>query len=199
MPSTPSYLYNGLAESGMVWTLFAGFTAIVWNTVHDHGGRILVTSNEHLTCFSFTLPCYDGTFEEPEKEQEVLAFPGDGQRILVVDDELVLRDVACQILTALGYVVDTVDSGEAALAFLREHRVDLVLLDMFMDPGMNGCQAYERMCQLRPGQKAIIASGFSRSEDIKKAMRLGVGSFIEKPYSMEQLGRVVHRELHGPA
>lgn len=190
----PFYTKKVMGKSGTGLGL-----AIVWNTVHDHGGRIQVTSNEHGTCFSFALPRHDRTFKEPEPEQEVLALLGDGQRILVVDDELVLRDVACQILTALNYIVDTVDSGEAAIAFLREHRVDLVLLDMFMDPGMNGCQTYERMCQLRPGQKAIIASGFSRREDVKKAMRLGVGSFIEKPYSMDQLGRVVYRELHGAA
>ena len=190
----PFYTKKVMGKSGTGLGL-----AIVWNTVHDHGGRIQVTSDETGTCFNFALPSHDRTFKEPEKEQETLALPGDGQRILVVDDEPVLRDVACQMLTALGYTVDTVVSGEAAITFLREHRVDLVLLDMFMEPGMNGCQAYERMRQLRPGQKAIIASGFSRSDDVKKAMRLGVGGFIEKPYSMDQLGRVVHRELHSPA
>ncbi len=190
----PFYTKKVMGKSGTGLGL-----AIVWNTVHDHGGSIRVTSDGHGTCFTVALPCHQGTFDEPEKEQELQAFlPGDGQRILVVDDELVPRDVACQILTALGYAVETVASGEAAIAFLQDHRVDLVLLDMFMDPGMNGCQAYERMCQLRPGQKAIIASGFSRSEDVKQAMRLGVGCFIEKPYVMEQLGRVVYRELHSP-
>jgi len=190
----PFYTKKVMGKSGTGLGL-----SIVWNTVHDHGGRILVTSDGHGTCFCLALPRHDGTCEEPEKEQDALAFPGDGQRILVVDDEVVLRDIACQILTGLGYVVEAVASGEAAIAFLQEQPVDLVLLDMFMDPGMNGCQAYERMCQLRPGQKAIIASGFSRGEDVKRAMRLGVGGFIEKPYSMEQLGRAVYRELRGAA
>ncbi len=133
----------------------------------------------------------------PVVEQEFSGFKGDGESILVVDDEAVPRDIACQILTVLGYTVYAVACGEEAITFLQGQKVDLVLLDMFMDPGMNGCLTYQKIIERHPGQKAIIASGFSKSDDVKKAMQLGVGGFIEKPYSMEQLARVVCRELHG--
>jgi PAS domain S-box-containing protein len=190
----PFYTKKVMGKSGTGLGL-----AIVWNTVQDHGGKIQVTGSELGTSFSLFFPRHDKTAVEPGQEQDGIALRGDGERILVVDDEALLRDIAYQILTSLGYTVDTVESGEEALAFLQDNRVDLVLLDMFMDPGMNGCRAYERISEFRPGQKAIIASGYSKSDDVKKAMRLGVGSFIEKPYSMEQLGRVVHRELHRPS
>jgi two-component system cell cycle sensor histidine kinase/response regulator CckA len=60
---------------------------------------------------------------------------------------------------------------------------------------MNGRQTYEKIISIYPGQKAVIASGFSKSADVKAALRLGVGGFIKKPYSVEQLGRVVKEIL----
>ena len=64
------------------------------------------------------------------------------------------------MLLVLGYRVNTVDSGEAALAYLKSHDVDLMLLDMIMPPGMNGPETYEAVSRIQPGQKAVITSGF---------------------------------------
>lgn len=171
--------------------------AVVWNTVQEHGGRTIVASNERGTTFSLYLPRYARPGLSAVKEKAEEAPPGGGEHVLVVDDEPVLRDIAEQILTFLGYRVDVVGSGEEALAFVQKRKVDLVLLDMFMEPGMNGRLTYERIIEMYPGQKAIIVSGFSKSDDVKKALRLGVGSFIEKPYSAAELGWAVYRELHG--
>ena len=66
---------------------------------------------------------------------------------------------------------------------------------MLMEPGMNGRQSNERILGIRPDQKAIIISGFSESDEVKRALRLGVGRFIKKPYSMEQLGQAVRDAL----
>jgi PAS domain S-box-containing protein len=173
--------------------------AVVWNTVQEHGGKIKVTSNERGTTFSLHLPRHARPGLAVVKEKDKAPPPGGGEHVLVVDDEPALRDIAEQILTLLGYRVDVVGSGEEAVAFVRRRKVDLVLLDMFMEPGMNGRLTYERLIEMYPGQKAIIVSGFSKSDDVKKALRLGVGSFIEKPYSTAQLGRAVYRELHGDA
>jgi PAS domain S-box-containing protein len=185
----PFYTKKVMGKSGTGLGL-----AVVWNTVQDHGGIIKVDSNGQGTTFTLSFPRYMQVPLEVAKEDEIVSSAGNGERILIVDDEPLLRDLAGQILTNLGYHVDAVESGEAALLFLQEQTVDLVLLDMFMEPGINGCQTYERIIVRHPGQKAIIASGFSKSDDVKKAMRLGVGNFIEKPYSMAQLGRAV-REL----
>ncbi len=188
----PFYTKKVMGKSGTGLGL-----AVVWNTVQDHGGKIQVTGGSQGTTFSLFFPRMEKVTLAPVVEQEFSGFKGDGESILVVDDEAVPRDIACQILTVLGYTVYAVACGEEAITFLQGQKVDLVLLDMFMDPGMNGCLTYQKIIERHPGQKAIIASGFSKSDDVKKAMQLGVGGFIEKPYSMEQLARVVCRELHG--
>jgi DNA-binding NarL/FixJ family response regulator len=65
-----------------------------------------------------------------------------------------------------------------------------------MEPGMNGLETYRRILTIYPQQKAVIASGFSKSKDVKETLQLGAGIFIKKPYSLEQLGKVIFQELH---
>jgi CheY-like chemotaxis protein len=101
------------------------------------------------------------------------------------------------MLTALGYTVDAVSSGEAAVAWLRERPADLVLLDMLMPPGMNGGETYREIVGFRPGQKALICSGYSQSADYEEARRLGAGRFLKKPFGLEQLAVAVRQELAG--
>ena len=99
------------------------------------------------------------------------------------------------MLQSIGYNVDSVCSGELALKFVKEHPVDLIVLDMQMEPGMNGRQTYAEILKLYPDQKAVIASGFSEGDDVKATLQLGAEGFIKKPYSMEQLSRVVQEAL----
>ena len=77
------------------------------------------------------------------------------------------------MLETLGYKVKAVSSGEQALEYLQNTSVDLVLLDMIMDPGINGRQTYERIVQIHPRQKAVIVSGFAKTEEVKKAQAGG--------------------------
>ena len=72
---------------------------------------------------------------------------------------------------------------------------DLIVLDMIMEPGINGRETYERIINLHPDQKAIIASGFSETEDVKAAQALGGGLYIKKPYTLEKIGIAVRDEL----
>ncbi len=168
---------------------------IVWNTVQDHSGDITVESDMYGTTFTLYLPATRAKAGQQEKEGVSEAIRGAGERILVVDDEEQQRDIAGQLLEALGYTALTAASGEEAVALIAEQPVDLVLLDMIMDPGINGRQCYQQMLSLRPELKAVIASGFSESEEVKKALVLGASSFIRKPYTMMQLGRVVRQAL----
>jgi len=101
------------------------------------------------------------------------------------------------MLTLLGYSVETVASGEEAIAYCKKSSVDLVLLDMLMEPGINGLETYQQIINITPSQKAVIASGFSESNSVFAAKALGVGSFIKKPYGLEQLGNAVKKELNG--
>jgi len=70
------------------------------------------------------------------------------------------------------------------------------VLDMIMDPGMDGLETYKRILEINPKQKAIIVSGFSRTERVEKAQELGAGAYIRKPYILETLGMAVRMELN---
>lgn len=168
---------------------------VVWNTVQDHNGKILVESSAAGTSFQLYFPVNKEAQEAQPKDIEGITPIGNNESILIVDDELHLRNIACQILTTLNYRVESVSSGELALQFLQDNQVDLVVLDMLMEPGMNGRQTYEKILAIQPSQKAIIASGFSESDDVKEALGLGAGGFIKKPYSIDQLGRAVKEVL----
>ena len=90
---------------------------------------------------------------------------------------------------------DLIQNGEDAVAFLREGSVDLILLDMIMEPGMDGLETYQSVLKIRPNQKVIIVSGYSATDRIKKAMELGVRRYVKKPYGLEELVTKIHKVL----
>ncbi len=169
--------------------------AIVWNTVQEHEGAITVSSSKKGTEFELYFPITREKLNVKEGGVELVQLQGHGEHILIVDDERQQRDIGSQMLSALGYKVETVSSGEEALAFIQNQAVDLLILDMVMDPGINGCQTYEKIIAVQPQQRAVIASGFSENEEVKKAQALGVGNFIRKPYTIEQIGLAVKKGL----
>jgi len=89
----------------------------------------------------------------------------------------------------------SVASGEEAVEMVQTHPVDLIVLDMVMDPGIDGLETYRRIAANNPGQKAVIASGFSESERVKTLLELGAGAYIQKPYTLEKIGLSVRKEL----
>ena len=115
--------------------------------------------------------------------------------VLIIDDEAQLRDIAVRMLQPMGYTVDAVCSGELAIKHILEKPVDLVVIDMQMEPGMNGYETYQELIEIYPDQKALIVSGCSDSKDVQAALRLGANGFIKKPYSTEQLGQAVKNAL----
>jgi len=168
--------------------------AVVWNTMEDHAGKVLVESNDKGTCFKLYFPLSEeGATKAESATTEKLT--GNNEHILIVDDEPQLRDIACQMLQSLGYSVNSVSSGELALQFVKEKPVDLLVIDMLMEPGMNGRQTYTEILKMYPDHKAVIASGFSESDDVKATIQLGADSIIKKPYSMDQLGQAVKTAL----
>lgn len=169
--------------------------SIVWNTMRDHQGAVIVSRHGDCTVFDLYFPTTEKTLPVTSEQSPEIDLQGQGEKILVVDDEPQQRDLARDMLKLLGYSVDCCESGKSALAYMENHKPDLVLLDMLMDPGINGRVTYERMLNISPGQKAIIASGFSESDDVKVALHLGAGGFIQKPYSIEQLGRAIKTGL----
>lgn len=167
---------------------------VIWATVKDHGGYIDLKSREgEGTLIEIYLPAC-GESVEPTGPVALESYLG-SERILVVDDAPEQSQIAANMLGKLGYQVSTVTSGEAAVEYLSQTGVDLVILDMIMPGGMDGLQTYTRILEVAPGQKAIIASGFSESQKVRALLDLGGGAYVVKPYTLEQIGVAVRREL----
>jgi len=170
--------------------------AVVWGTVRDHKGYIDMKSIKGKgTTFTLFFPI---TIQKPAEVQSSLpveSYFGDGESILVVDDVKEQRQIASAMLSELRYSVSTASSGEKAVEYMKKNPADLLLLDMIMDPGIDGLETYKRILQEHPNQKAIIASGFSETDRVKEAEILGVGNYINKPYTLEKIGIAVKAEL----
>ena len=167
---------------------------VIWNTVKDHNGSIAVSTSKKGTVFSLYFPASDVKPSVKNVVKGLADLAGTGT-ILVVDDERQQCDIISKMLTILGYTVESVNSGEEAVAYMRDHTVDLVLLDMIMDPGINGLETYEQITKLHSNQKAIFVSGYSKDEQVENALRLGVEGFVRKPFTIEQLGSAVKKEM----
>jgi len=122
-------------------------------------------------------------------------YMGKGESVLVVDDVKGQRDLASAMLGKLNYKVMNVSSGEEAIEYLKQGKVHLLVLDMIMDPGMDGLDTYKKVLEINPQQKAIIVSGFSETERVNEAQALGAGQYVKKPYVIEKLGLAVRKEL----
>ena len=171
--------------------------AVVWNTMQDHGGAVKVDNEKDGTAFTLYFPCVGREIDNDlSPATDWMEFEGRGETILVVDDESHQQDIASQLLTSLGYEVNAVSSGEEAIEYLAGSSVDLLVLDMVMEPGLNGRQTFEEILQRHPSQKAVIVTGFSESEDVRTVLQLGAGGMISKPYAKEQLGKAVHKVLN---
>lgn len=120
---------------------------------------------------------------------------GNGEHVLIVDDEEMVREMAVRMLDALGYRAVAVASGEEAIRYLEHNQASLVMLDMLMSPGINGRETYERILVFRPGQRAIIVSGFADSSEISRTLQLGASQLVRKPYTLNELGFAVKTAL----
>jgi len=169
--------------------------AVVWGTVKDHNGYIDVQSTEGKgTTFTLYFPVTRKSVEE-RSEISLKDYMGKGEAILIVDDVEEQRQIASGMLKELGYSVVSVSSGEEAVEHLKTNKVDLLVLDMIMDPGMDGLETYKKILELHPGQRAIIASGFSETDRVKEVQRLGAGAYTKKPFLLEKIGLAVKEEL----
>ncbi len=190
----PFYTKKTMGRSGTGLGL-----AIVWGTVKDQNGYIDVqTRIGEGTVFTLYFPVTREELTTPRQEVPLEQYIGSGESVLVVDDIAEQREVASGLLKRIGYQVHTVSSGEEAVEYLRGNRADILVLDMIMDPGIDGLETYRRILDLHPGQKAILVSGFSETDRVREAQRLGAGVYVRKPYVMEKIGMAIRAELGRP-
>jgi CheY-like chemotaxis protein len=169
--------------------------AVVWGTVEDHKGYIVVSSAPgEGAVFSLYFPA-TVELNVVEQMEDLEQYRGRGESILVVDDIREQRIIATEILREFGYRVDAVAGGEEAVDYLRTRVVDLLLLDMIMDPGIDGIETFRQVVRNNPDQRALIASGYSELNQIELARSLGVAGYLRKPYTIAGLARSVRQEL----
>ncbi|MBW1825251.1 MAG: response regulator, partial [Deltaproteobacteria bacterium] len=155
---------------------------VVWGTIKDHKGYIDVQSTEGKgTTFTLYFPVTRKELTKDESLVSIEDYMGKGESILVVDDVEEQKEIASRILKKLGYAVTSVSSGEEAVEYMKDNSTDLLLLDMIMEPGIDGLETYRRILELHPGQKAIIASGFSETERVKEPRDWVQANILKNP------------------
>jgi DNA-binding NtrC family response regulator len=147
------------------------------------------------TTFTLYLPATEKT---PEKDAtEFIMKPiGEGQSILVIDDEQMIREMARDMLNLLGFKVVLAASGIEGLEAYKKHNAEIsvVILDLLM-PEMNGKTCFEKLKVVDPGVKVIIASGMGEIEKKKELEEMGIVAYLEKPYRLEHMTDKIRKAM----
>lgn len=187
----PFYTKKEMGRSGTGLGL-----AIVWGTVQDHNGHIEVSSKEDEgTTFTLYFPRTDLELPKASQALSIENYTGEGQSVLIIDDDSIQRKIASEMINRLGYTVASVASGEEAVDYLFDNSADLLILDMIMVPGIDGLETYKRILSHKPDQKAIITSGYSETSRVKEAQRAGAARYLRKPYTIEEIGVAIKNEF----
>ncbi|MCP4704302.1 MAG: response regulator, partial [candidate division Zixibacteria bacterium] len=169
--------------------------SVVDAVIKDHNGYLdLKTQSGKGTSFYIYFPTTRKLSDNERPDKTI----GGKETILIVDDDDMQREVSTKLLKKLGYKVNSVDSGEKAIKFLRKNPHELLILDMVMPGGIDGAETLRQILKISPNQKAIIVSGFSESDRVKVAQELGAGVFVKKPLSHKAIASAVRIELDKP-
>jgi len=177
--------------------------SICHSIIKKHGGNVTVTSTYGKgASFHIYLPCANGKVPDQQstavEEQEIPIF-GEG-RILIMDDEAMIRKLAGELLTYLGYTVDFAPDGSEALkrykkALESDKPFDAVILDLTVKGGMGGKKALEQLAKIDPQVVGIVSSGYSNDPIIAEYERHGFSGVVTKPYTMGELGEKLNQAI----
>ncbi len=166
--------------------------SVVDAVVKDHNGYLDLQSREGKgTSFYLYFPVTRESRDEGGNQQSLMG----NESVLVVDDDHVQREVCRKLLERLGYQVRVVECGEDAVELVRTHQPDLLVLDMVMPGGIDGTETYRQIREIHGHQKAIILSGYSETQRVLEAQKMGAGAFVRKPLTKAVLAHAVRTEL----
>lgn len=169
--------------------------SVVYGVVKDHCGYYDILSEVGRgTEFIIYFPATDSVEENNSAKKELLV--SGQEKILIVDDVEQQRELASRILSSLGYEIVIAENGTEAVEYLKENSVDLVVLDMIMEPGFDGLDTFTAILKIHPHQKAIIISGFSPTERVETMILMGAGIYVKKPFTKKSLSEAVRKELN---
>ena len=116
------------------------------------------------------------------------------ERILVVDDELFVRELLLEFLSTEGYEVSLADSGEKAVELMETQPAEVVLVDLKM-PGMDGIETFKQIKKIAPDTLAIIMTGYPTIESSIEALRQGAYDYVVKPFKLNDLKTSIEKAL----
>ena len=169
--------------------------SVVHGIISRHDGMIDINSEPGKgTTVAVYLPCVDAAEKVPTTSDE--SIPIGSERILLIDDEIVVIQSLQRILSRLGYQVQTMASGTAALEALSEApgRYDIVVTDQTM-PGLTGEALAHEIFKIRPGLPIILCSGYIQESKSKRCGKNSIREFLPKPFNPEDLARTIRRVL----
>jgi PAS domain S-box-containing protein len=170
--------------------------ATSYSIIGRHGGVITVSSQLGAgSTFSIYLPASEQRLSAHETPKKDLV-AGKG-RILVMDDEELVRTIAGHMISRLGYDVDFAENGEEAIekysgAMKTGRPFDAVILDLTIRAGMGGEETIRKIAELNPAVKAVVSSGFSDDDIVSNYRDYGFRAVLSKPYRIEALSEVLH-------
>jgi len=171
--------------------------SVVYGIVQQHGGHIEVSSNlGQGAVFSIYLPASIGevaSLEEPVVD-EIQSMEGNGEPVLVVEDDTVLRELTRRMLRDAGYEVLVVPSYSEAIEQSHDRVFDLIMADMVLPDG-NGMELAAKLLEARPDMRVLLVSGYSHSSDVHAQIGQQSFRYLEKPIGSMQLLRTVREML----
>ncbi len=168
--------------------------ATVYGIVKQHDGWIEIESElDKGAAFDVFLPANESSAAEKEETDDRQIVAGGAETILLVEDEEVLREMACDILQSYGYKILQASSGREALTVWKQSKrqVDLLLTDLVMPEGISGVDLAERLLSDRPDLKIIFTSGYTAGEINAELLARSQAHFLQKPYTQAQLAKIV--------
>jgi len=191
--------YFSSKEMGREKGMGLGLT-VAYSIIKNHGGSIDIASQPNSgTTVSMYLPAIDRQIVSPEARAELT--PMANNKILVMDDEKMLRDVTLDILEMVGYQVETACNGEEAVQLYSQAQLGgapfgAVILDLTIKGGMGGRETIKRLKEIDPDIRAIVVSGYSNDPVMANFKEYGFFDALHKPYRLEDLERSLHAVAH---
>lgn len=170
--------------------------AMVYGIVKNHDGTIRIYSEEGIgTSFKVYWPLATGVSPAPFPIEKAQPIPGRG-RILLVDDEELVRATSAELLRQMGYDVVTVSDGQEAVEYYRQSgdRIDLVIIDLVM-PRLGGGDCFRALKALNPSVRAVLSTGYGLNEVAQQLLDEGMAGFLQKPYQISELSEVIAQAL----